>query len=187
MKHRISRNPLSRTSSERRSMLNNMATSLFTHGAIKTTYAKAKAARRFIEPIITRARHDTVHNRRQVRRWIRDAGVLDSIFTSIAPRYKERPGGYVRIIKHGHRRGDDATMVVMELLDREEVTVAPKGRGSSTSKNATPKNATPKKRGTSAPKIAASKSSTPKSVAPKSKNKDSSETAEKQSHSNEQS
>lgn len=172
MKHRISRNPLSRTSSERKSMLNNMATSLFTHGAIKTTYAKAKAARRFIEPIITRARHDTVHNRRQVRRWIRDAGVLDSIFTSIAPRYKERPGGYLRIIKHGHRRGDDATMVVMELLDREEVTATPKGRGSSTSKNVAPK-----RRGTSAPK----------SAAPKSKDKDSSETAGEKSNSHEQS
>lgn len=174
MKHRISRNPLSRTSAQRRSMLNNMAMSLFTHGAIKTTYAKAKAARRFIEPIITRAQHDTVHNRRQVRRWIQDAAVLDSIFTSIAPRYKKRPGGYLRIIKRDHRRGDDATMVVMELLDREAVPSAPKGRGSSA-----PKSAVPKGRSTSAPKIAAPKSATPKSATPKSKNKNSSETTRK--------
>ena len=118
MKHRISLNPLSKTPSHRRAMLNNMATSLFKHESINTTYPKAKTAQRFIERIITRAKNDTVHNRRQVGRHIKDAAILNKIFTAIAPLYAHRNGGYSFIVKRRHRRGDDAQIVTLELIEK---------------------------------------------------------------------
>lgn len=118
MKHRISRNPLGKKVAHRKAMINNLSVSLFRYGSVETTYPKARVAQSFIERIITRAKRDTVHNRRQVWRFIKDATVLNRVFTVIAPQYAERLGGYSRIIKHKRRRGDDAQMVILELLDR---------------------------------------------------------------------
>lgn len=119
MKHRISRNPLGKTPTHRKAMISNLAISLFRHGSVETTHAKAKVAQSFIERIITRAKNDTVHNRRQVWRAVKDAAILDRIFTVIAPQYKERHGGYSRVTKRRRRRGDDAPMVILALLDQD--------------------------------------------------------------------
>jgi large subunit ribosomal protein L17 len=98
-----------------------MATSLFRYERIKTTKAKALAIRRTAEKMITKAKNDSLHNRRMVGRDIKDQAVLAKLFTDIGPRYKSRPGGYTRILKLGHRQGDAAEMVLLELVG-EEVT-----------------------------------------------------------------
>jgi large subunit ribosomal protein L17 len=97
-----------------------MMTVLFEHERITTTHAKALEVRRFAEKEITRAKEDSVHNRRMVARKIWDEGVLAKLFTDIAPRFKERHGGYTRIIRLGERKHDAADMVVLELVDRKE-------------------------------------------------------------------
>ena len=98
-------------------MLRNMVTSLFRFERITTTKAKAKAARSKAEKLITRAKVDSVHNRRQVARYISDERVLNKLFTDIAPRMKDRPGGYTRILKLGFRQGDAADVAILELVD----------------------------------------------------------------------
>ena len=118
MKHRVGYNRLSRKAGHRRAMLRNMAISLFQSERIKTTKAKAKEVRRCAEKMITRAKTDSVHNRRIVAKDIRDPAVLSKLFTDIAPRYASRPGGYTRIVKLGSRQGDGADMVLLELVDR---------------------------------------------------------------------
>lgn len=117
MNHKSGFNALSRTHSHRRAMLRNMVTSLFRFERITTTKAKAKAARSKAEKLITRAKVDSVHNRRQVARYIYDEGVLNKLFTDIAPRMKDRPGGYTRILKLGFRQGDAADVAILELVD----------------------------------------------------------------------
>ena len=118
MKHKIGFNRLSRKAGHRRAMLRNMATSLFLHERIKTTKPKAKELQRRAEKMITRARMDSVHNRRIIAKEIRDKAVLAKLFTDIGPRYLQRPGGYTRILKLGRRSGDAAEMVLIELVDR---------------------------------------------------------------------
>ena len=117
MNHKSGFNALSRTHSHRRAMLRNMVTSLFRFERITTTKAKAKAARSKAEKLITRAKVDSVHNRRQVARYIYDERVLNKLFTDIAPRMKDRPGGYTRILKLGFRQGDEADVAMLEFVD----------------------------------------------------------------------
>jgi large subunit ribosomal protein L17 len=117
MRHRAKGRQLSRTSTHRRALLNNMATSLFEHGRVVTTEAKAKELRPFAEKLITLARRGDLHARRLVERKIKDREVLSRLFSEIGPRFAARPGGYTRILKLGHRPGDGADVARIELLD----------------------------------------------------------------------
>ena len=117
MRHRKKGRQLSRTSSHRKATLRNLVTSLFRHGRIQTTTAKAKELRPFAERLITLARRGDVHARRLAGRKISDRQVLGKLFDDIAPRYAERPGGYTRILKLGNRKGDAAEMSLIELVD----------------------------------------------------------------------
>jgi len=116
MRHRAKGRQLSRTSTHRRAMLNNMATSLFEHGRVVTTEAKAKELRPFAEKLITLARRGDLHARRLVQRKIKDRETLSRLFSEIGPRFAARPGGYTRILKLGHRKGDGADIARIELL-----------------------------------------------------------------------
>lgn len=118
MRHRKKGRQLSRTASHREALLRNMATSLFRHGRITTTTAKAKELRPFAERLITLAKRGDLHARRQAGRKIQDGDVLFTLFDAIGPRFAERPGGYTRILKTGHRQGDGAEMAFIELVDR---------------------------------------------------------------------
>ena len=117
MKHRRGFNPLQRMAAHRKALHRSMVTSLFRHERIKTTKAKALAVRRTAEKMITRAKVDSVHNRRIVSARLYDEGIVAKLFTDIAPRMKERNGGYTRILKLGERLGDAAEMVILELVD----------------------------------------------------------------------
>ncbi|MFW6234223.1 MAG: 50S ribosomal protein L17 [Spirochaetota bacterium] len=119
MKHKIGYNPLGRTSSHRKALHRSMVTSLVLHERIRTTSAKAKAVRRTAEKMVTRAGVDSVHNRRIVGRDIKDKAALAKLFTDIGPRFKERPGGYTRILKIGQRTSDGAEMVILEFVAEE--------------------------------------------------------------------
>lgn len=118
MKNKINKNELGRKKSHRKAMLRNMANSLIKKERIKTTKTKAQELRKFVEPIITRAKEDTLHNRRVVYSRIRDKKVLAKLFTEIGPRYKERKGGYTRRYLLG-RRKDSAEMALLELVEEE--------------------------------------------------------------------
>ena len=117
MKHRRGFNPLQRMSAHRKALHRNMVTSLFKQERIRTTKAKALEVRRTAEKMITRAKEDTVHNRRIVSGRLYNEGIVAKLFVDIAPRMKERPGGYTRIIKLGERPGDAAEVVILELVD----------------------------------------------------------------------
>ena len=130
MRHRKSGRQLNRNSSHRKAMFQNMANSLFLHEAIKTTLPKAKELRRVVEPLITKAKSDSVANRRHVFSKLRDDAMVAKLFTELGPFYKDRPGGYVRILKVGFRTGDKAPMALVQLVDfesdEETTTEAPK-------------------------------------------------------------
>jgi large subunit ribosomal protein L17 len=117
MKHKRGFNPLERMSAHRKALHRNMVTSLFRKERITTTKAKAFAVRRTAEKMITRAKEDTVHNRRIVSGRLYDEGIVAKLFTDIAPRMKDRNGGYTRILKLGERKGDAAEVVILELVD----------------------------------------------------------------------
>lgn len=117
MNHRNGFNPLSRTTAHRRAMSRNMVTSLFRYDRITTTKSKALEVRKSAEKLITRAKVDSVHNRREVAKFIADEKILNKLFTEIAPRMKERNGGYTRVLKLGYRQGDAADVVILELVD----------------------------------------------------------------------
>ena len=119
MRHRKSGRQLNRNSSHRKAMFQNMANSLFLHEAIKTTLPKAKELRRVVEPLITKAKSDSVANRRHVFSKLRDDAMVAKLFTELGPFYKDRPGGYVRILKVGFRTGDKAPMALVQLVDFE--------------------------------------------------------------------
>lgn len=121
MRHRAKGRQLSRTSSHKRAMLNNMASSLFEHGRVVTTEAKAKELRPFAEKLITFAKRGDLAARRQVLRDIPDRDVVAKLFHEIGPRFEERQGGYIRILKLGPRKGDGAPMARIELVEREEI------------------------------------------------------------------
>ena len=118
MRHHKSGRKLNRNSSHRKAMFSNMANSLFEHEIIKTTLPKAKELRRVAEPLITLAKKDSVANRRSAFASLRDKEMVGKLFNELAPRYKDRPGGYTRIMKCGFRSGDAAPMAYIELVDR---------------------------------------------------------------------
>lgn len=120
MRHRYAGRKLNRTDAHRNAMFKNMATSLVEHEVIKTTLPKAKELRRVLEPLITHAKTDSVAKRRLVFARIRDKAAVGKLFTELGPRYKDRPGGYLRILKCGFRSGDNAPMALVELVDRPE-------------------------------------------------------------------
>jgi len=120
MRHRKSGRQLNRNSSHRKAMFQNMAVSLLRHEAIKTTLPKAKELRRVAEPFITMAKSDSVHRRRIAFNRLRDREVVGKLFNELGPRYKDRPGGYLRILKMGYRSGDSAPMAYVELVDRPQ-------------------------------------------------------------------
>jgi large subunit ribosomal protein L17 len=120
MRHRQSGRKLNRNSSHRQAMFKNMAASLMQHEVIKTTLPKAKELRRVAEPLITMAKSDSVHKRRVAFARLRDRDVVTKLFDELGPRYKDRPGGYLRILKMGFRAGDKAPMALVELVDRPE-------------------------------------------------------------------
>ncbi len=124
MRHRLSNRKLNRTTSHRLAMLRNMANSLFLHEAIKTTLPKAKELRRVVEPLITLAKEPTPANHRLAFNRLRDRDMVMKLFNELGPRYKARPGGYVRILKFGFRQGDNAPMAFVELVDRPLVETA---------------------------------------------------------------
>ena len=120
MKHKRGFNKLNMMSAHRKAVIRNMITVLFKHERITTTRAKAKEVQRFAEKEITRAKVDSVHNLRMVGRKISDEAILAKLFTDIAPRFKERAGGYTRVLRIGERKLDAAEMVVLELVDHKE-------------------------------------------------------------------
>lgn len=124
MRHRKSGRQLNRNSSHRKAMFRNMAASLLDHELIKTTLPKAKELRRVAEPLITLGKTDSVANRRLAFARLRDREVVTKLFNDLGPRYKDRPGGYLRILKCGLRAGDAAPMAYVELVDRPELADA---------------------------------------------------------------
>jgi large subunit ribosomal protein L17 len=124
MRHGNSGRNLSRTSSHRKAMFKNMMVSLLRHELIKTTVAKAKELRRFMEPMITLGKEDTLHHRRLAFDRLRDKDIVQKLFTDIGPFYKTRPGGYLRILKCEFRKGDNAPMAIVELVERREESAA---------------------------------------------------------------
>ncbi|HDS1224869.1 50S ribosomal protein L17 [Stenotrophomonas maltophilia] len=121
MRHQKSGRKFSRTSAHREAMFKNMAASLFKHELIKTTLPKAKELRRVAEPLITLAKVDSVANRRLAFARLRDNEAVGNLFTILGPRYANRPGGYLRLLKCGFRAGDNAPMAYVELVDRPVV------------------------------------------------------------------
>jgi len=120
MRHRKAGRKLNRNAPHRRAMFRNMTASLIEHELIKTTLPKAKELRRVAEPLITLAKEDSVSARRQAFNRLRDRDAVGKLFTELGPRYRERPGGYLRILKCGFRSGDNAPMAYVELVDRPD-------------------------------------------------------------------
>ena len=120
MRHRKSVRQLNRNSSHRKAMFQNMTVSLLQHEIIRTTLPKAKELRRITEPFITMAKTDSVHKRRVAFNRLRDRDTVTKLFNDLGPRFKDRPGGYLRILKAGYRSGDKAPMAYIEMVDRPE-------------------------------------------------------------------
>lgn len=146
MRHGKKINHLSRKTAHRSAMLSNMACSLIAHKRINTTLAKAKALRKYVEPLITKSKEDTTHNRRVVFRYLRDKDASSVLFRDVAPKINNRPGGYTRIIKLNNRLGDNAEMAMIELVDFNELLTKDQStkkksrrRGGKKSSNATTK------------------------------------------------
>ena len=121
MRHRKAGRKLNRTSSHRKAMFRNMTASLLEHEVIKTTLPKAKELRRFAEPLITLAKEDHHSRRRLAFDRLRNRDMVQKLFNELGPRYKARPGGYLRILKCGYRAGDSAPMAFVELVDRPQI------------------------------------------------------------------
>lgn len=154
MRHRRKFNHLSRTSAHRKAMLANMASSLILHKRIKTTVAKAKALRVYVEPLLTRSKDDSTHSRRMVFKYLQNKDAVKELFREISVKIAERPGGYTRILKLGPRLGDNAEMCLIELVDFNENLLGEGGaarkkstrrgrRGGTGKKSETPKSAAP--------------------------------------------
>ncbi len=119
MRHRLSGRKLNRTGSHRKAMFSNMAVSLLTHEQITTTLPKAKELRRVADKMITLGKRGGLHARRQALSYLADKGAVSKLFGPLAERYKDRPGGYTRVLKAGFRHGDSAPMAILELVDRD--------------------------------------------------------------------
>ena len=122
MRHRNIGRQLSRTGSHRAAMFRNMANSLLRHEQIRTTVPKAKELRRVVEPLITLAKEDSLHHRRRAFDRLRDREIVTKLFEVLGPRFKARPGGYLRILKNGYRAGDNAPMAVVQLVEDAEAS-----------------------------------------------------------------
>ena len=125
MRHRQSNRKLNRTTSHRLAMFRNMSNSLLRHEVIKTTLPKAKELRRFVEPLITLGKEPSLANHRLAFDRLRDREMVVKLFGELGPRYKTRPGGYLRILKYGFRIGDNAPMALVELVDRPDTDAEP--------------------------------------------------------------
>ena len=121
MRHRKTGRKLNRNSSHRIALMRTLAISIILHESIKTTLAKAKAIRQYIEPLITKSKDDTTHNRRIVFKYLKRKEIVTELFRDVAVKVADRPGGYIRIIKLGNRKGDNAEMAMVELVDYNEV------------------------------------------------------------------
>ena len=154
MNHKNGFNPLSRTTAHRRAMSRNMVTSLFRYERITTTKSKALEVRKSAEKLITRAKEDTVHNRREVAKFIADEKILNKLFTEISTRMKDRNGGYTRVLKLGYRQGDAADVVILELVDYKLDNEAKEEKSSKKADSSEPK----AKKSTKAKKAAAEES-----------------------------
>jgi large subunit ribosomal protein L17 len=124
MRHRLSHRKLNRTSSHRQALLRNLSLALLKHEAIKTTLPKAKELRKVVEPLITLGKKPSLANRRLAFDRLRDRDMVVKLFDDLGPRFMQRPGGYIRILKFGFRQGDNAPMAYVELVDRESDVVA---------------------------------------------------------------
>ena len=142
MRHRKKINHLGRKAAHRKSMLANMACSLIEHKRINTTVAKAKALKLFVEPLLTKSKIDTTHNRRIVFSKLRQKQAVSELFRDIAPKVSNRPGGYTRIIKLGNRLGDNADMAMIELVDYNELYSSDKPKKRSTRRSRSSKKKT---------------------------------------------
>ena len=171
MNHKNGFNPLSRTTAHRRAMSRNMVTSLFRYERITTTKAKALEVRKSAEKLITRAKEDTVHNRREAAKFISDEKILNKLFTEIGPRMKERNGGYTRVLKLGFRQGDAADVVILELVDykleSEDEKAEKKAAKKAPAKEEKPKKAATKSKEAAPEKKPASKKASEKKEEPK--------------------
>ena len=171
MNHRNGFNPLSRTTAHRRAMSRNMVTSLFRYERITTTKSKALEVRKLAEKLITRAKEDTVHNRREAAKFISDEKILNKLFTEIGPRMKERNGGYTRVLKLGFRQGDAADVVILELVDykleSEDEKAEKKAAKKAPAKEEKPKKAATKSKEAAPEKKPASKKTSEKKEEPK--------------------
>ena len=170
MNHRNGFNPLSRTTAHRRAMSRNMVTSLFRFERITTTKSKALEVRKAAEKLITRSKVDSVHNRREVAKFIADEKILNKLFTEIGPRMKDRNGGYTRVLKIGFRQGDAADMVILELVDYKLDSEAKEEKPAAKAKKAPKAAAEPKadeEKKPAAKKTTAKKSTAKKAAAPK--------------------
>jgi len=159
MRHSRVINHLGRTSSHRKAMLSNMATSLILHKRITTTTAKAKALRTFVEPLITKSKEDSTHSRRVVFSYLKDKTAVSELFREVSPKVAERPGGYTRILKIGNRIGDNADMCILELVDYNEAMLG----GEAAKTKTTRRRRSPKKNEESAAEAKASKAAKVKS------------------------
>ena len=156
MRHNKKFNHLGRTASHRKAMLSNMAISLIMHKRITTTVAKAKALKKYVEPLVTRSKDDTTNSRRVVFSYLQNKYAVTELFKTVAPKVGDRPGGYTRIIKLGSRQGDAADVCFIELVDFDEnMAKAPKAakktRRSRRSSSATPSEAPAEAAATEAP------------------------------------
>ncbi len=138
MRHLNSGRKLKRTAPHRKALMESLATSLILYKQVKTTLAKAKETRVFIEPLITKARKDSVPARRQVSRFIKDREALKILFSEIAPKVQDRPGGYTRVVKLGQRHGDGGEVAIIELVDFNAADEAEKRRKPAKEKEAAP-------------------------------------------------
>ncbi len=134
MRHGKTFNHLGRTASHRKSMLSNMAGSLILHKRISTTLAKAKELRKYVEPIISKSKEDNTHSRRTIFSYLKSKEVVKELFAAVAPKVGDRPGGYTRILKLANRKGDNAEMSIIELVDFNEAMLAEKSSKSTAKK-----------------------------------------------------
>ncbi len=143
MRHGKTVNHLGRTSSHRKAMMANMASSLILHKRIETTLAKAKALRGYVEPLITKSKDDSTHSRRTVFSYLKRKEAVTELFREVAPKVADRPGGYTRILKTGFRKGDAAEMCIIELVDFSSYTQAKEEAPKKKTRRSAAKKATP--------------------------------------------
>jgi large subunit ribosomal protein L17 len=147
MRHRVSGKRLSRDRGHRKALFKNLIKALVIHGEVKTTEAKAKTVRRLVEKVITKGKIGTLHTRRLIEAFLQDKKVVNRLVDEVAPLFKDRPGGYTRIVRLGKRKGDDAMVVKLELVAKPEPKEAPKAKKTKTAKSTPAKKETKKSKG----------------------------------------